>query len=168
MVQVTFQKNPVTLLGTEVQVGDQAPDFTVLTNDLKPYTLKETEGKVRLISVIPSIDTGVCSAQTKRFNESVTALGDDVAVLTISVDLPFAQARWKATEGLDQVVALSDHRDLSFGLAYGTVMKELRLLARSVFVIDKDGKVTYAEYVPEGTDHPDYDKALEAVKKLTK
>ena len=168
MVQVTFKQNPVTLLGTEVKVGDQAPDFTVLTNDLSPYTLKETEGKVRLISVIPSIDTGVCSTQTRRFNEAVTELGDDVAVLTISADLPFAQARWKATEGLDQAIALSDHRDLSFGLGYGTVMKELRLLARSVFVIDKDGKVTYVEYVPEGTDHPDYDKAIEAVKELTK
>ncbi|SIT85165.1 thiol peroxidase [Edaphobacillus lindanitolerans] len=168
MVQVTFKQNPVTLLGTEVKVGDQAPDFTVLTNDLSPYTLKETEGKVRLISVIPSIDTGVCSTQTRRFNEAVTELGDDVAVLTISADLPFAQARWKATEGLDQAIALSDHRDLSFGLGYGTVMKELRLLARSVFVIDKGGKVTYVEYVPEGTDHPDYDKAIEAVKELTK
>ncbi|WP_040229195.1 thiol peroxidase [Bhargavaea cecembensis] len=168
MVQVTFQKNPVTLLGTEVKVGDQAPDFTVLKNDLSPFTLKDTEGKVRLISVIPSIDTGVCSTQTKRFNEEVTGLGDDVAVLTISVDLPFAQARWKATEGLDNAVALSDHRDLSFGTAYGTVMKEMRLLARSVFVIDQEGKVTYVEYVPEGTDHPDYDKAIEAVKELTK
>lgn len=168
MVQVTFQKNPVTLLGTEVKVGDKAPDFTVLKNDLSPFTLKDTEGKVRLISVIPSIDTGVCSTQTKRFNEEVTGLGDDVAVLTISVDLPFAQARWKATEGLDNAVALSDHRDLSFGTAYGTVMKEMRLLARSVFVIDREGKVTYVEYVPEGTDHPDYDKAIEAVKELTK
>ncbi|WP_213423531.1 thiol peroxidase [Bhargavaea massiliensis] len=166
MAQVTFKQQPVTLLGTEIKVGDEAPDFTVLQNDLSPFTLKDTEGKIRLISVIPSIDTGVCSTQTKRFNEAVTDLGDDVAVLTISVDLPFAQARWKASEGLDNAHTLSDHRDLSFGTAYGVVMKELRLLARSVFVIGKDGKVAYVEYVPEGTDHPDYDQAIDAVKKL--
>lgn len=168
MVNVTFQNNPMTLLGKEVSVGDTANDFTVLANDLSPVTLADSNGKVRLISVIPSIDTGVCSAQTRKFNEEASSLGDNVQVLTISADLPFAQARWCAAEGIDNVQTLSDHRDLSFGEAYGVVMKELRLLARSVFVIDKDNKVTYVEYVGEGTDHPDYEKAILAVKKLTK
>ena len=167
MVNVTFKNNPITLLGKEVSVGDLANDFTVLANDLSPVTLADSNGLVRLISVIPSIDTGVCSAQTRKFNEEASSLGDDVRVLTISADLPFAQARWCATEGIDNVQTLSDHRDLSFGEAYGVVMKELRLLARSVFVIDKDNKVTYVEYVGEGTDHPDYEKAILAVKKLT-
>ncbi|BAQ11755.1 thiol peroxidase [Sporosarcina sp. FSL W7-1349] len=168
MANVTFKNNPVTLLGEEVKVGDTAPDFTVLANDLSPVTLADTNGKIRLISVIPSIDTGVCSKQTRTFNEEATSLGEDVHVLTISVDLPFAQARWCAAEGIENVQTLSDHRDLSFGKAYGVVMEELRLLARSVFVIDKDNKVTYVEYVSEGTNHPDYEKAVEAVKQLTK
>ncbi|MFS0574858.1 thiol peroxidase [Sporosarcina sp. 179-K 3D1 HS] len=168
MANVTFKNNPVTLLGEEVKVGDTAPDFTVLEPDLSPVTLADTNGKIRLISVIPSIDTGVCSTQTRKFNEEATSLGDDVHVLTISVDLPFAQARWCAAEGIENVQTLSDHRDLSFGQAYGVVMEELRLLARSVFVIDKDNKVTYVEYVSEGTDHPDYEKAVEAVRQLTK
>lgn len=168
MVNVTFKNNPITLLGKEVSVGDTANDFTALANDLSPVTLADSKGKVRLISVIPSIDTGVCSAQTRKFNEEASSLGDDVRVLTISADLPFAQARWCATEGIDNVQTLSDHRDLSFGEAYGVVMKELRLLARSVFVIDKDNKVTYVEYVGEGTDHPNYENAILAVKKLTK
>ena len=167
MVNVTSNNNPVTLLGKEVTVGDKAPDFTVLSNGLRPVTLNDSKGKIRLISVVPSIDTGVCSAQTRKFNEEATSLGDDVEVLTISVDLPFAQARWCAAEGIGNVQTLSDHRDLSFGEAYGVVMKELRLLARSIFVVDKDDKVTYVEYVSEGTDHPDYEKAIEAVKELT-
>ncbi|MFD1206964.1 MULTISPECIES: thiol peroxidase [Sporosarcina] len=167
MVNVTFKQEPVTLLGKEVAVGDKAPDFTVLSNDLKPVTLNDSKGKIRLISVVPSIDTGVCSEQTKKFNQEATSLGDDVVVLTISVDLPFAQARWGATEGVKNVQTLSDHRDLSFGEAYGVAMKELRLLARSIFVIDQDDNVTYVEYVNEVTNHPDYDKAIEAVKKLT-
>lgn len=160
--------NPVTLLGKEVAVGDKAPDFTVLANDLSAVTLADSKGKTRLISVIPSIDTGVCSSQTRKFNEEVASLGEDVFLLTVSADLPFAQARWCAAEGLDNVQIVSDHRDLSFGEAYGVVIKELRLLARSVFVIDKDDKVSYVEYVGEGTDHPDYENAIEAVKKLSK
>lgn len=166
MANVTFKNNPVTLLGKEVSVGDTAPDFTVLANDLSPVTLTDSKGKIRLISVIPSIDTGVCSKQTRTFNEKVSSLGDSVQLLTISVDLPFAQARWCAAEGLDNVQILSDHRDLSFGEAYGVIIKELRLLTRSVFIVDKDDKVTYVEYVSEGTDHPDYEKAIEAVKQL--
>lgn len=168
MVNVTFKQNPVTLLGTEVTVGDKAPDFTVLTNDLKPVTLNDSKGKIRLISVVPSIDTGVCAEQTRKFNEQATSFADNVEVLTISVDLPFAQARWGASEGIKNVQTLSDHRDLSFGEAFGVVMKELRLLARSIFVIDKDDTVTYVEYVSEGTDHPNYEKAIEEVQKLTK
>ena len=144
-----------------------APDFTVLANDLSPVTLADSKGKVRLISVVPSLDTGVCATQTRKFNEEAAALGDDVTILTVSVDLPFAQARWCGAEGIEAVQTVSDHRDLSFGEAYGVVIKELRLLARSVFVIDKDDKVVYVEYVSEVTDHPDYDKAIEAVKQLT-
>ncbi|HLR11275.1 MAG TPA: thiol peroxidase [Sporosarcina sp.] len=165
MTNITFQGNPVTLVGEQVKVGDKAPDFTVLANDLSPVSLADSEGKVRLISVVPSLDTGVCAAQTRRFNEEAANLSDDVQILTISVDLPFAQARWCGAEGIDAVQTLSDHKDLSFGKAYGTVIEELRLLARSVFVVDKDDNVTYVEYVTEVTDHPNYDAALEAAKK---
>lgn len=166
MAQVTFKNNPVTLVGNEVKVGEKAPDFTVLANDLSPVTLKDSEGKVRLFSVVPSLDTGVCDAQTRRFNEEVAALGEGVAFYTVSVDLPFAQKRWCAAAGLEGVHTVSDHKDLSFGKAYGVYMEELRLLARSVFVVDKEGTVTYVEYVPEGTSHPNYEAAIEAVKAL--
>ncbi|MER2260986.1 MAG: thiol peroxidase [Psychrobacillus sp.] len=164
MTQVTFKNNPVTLLGKEVEVGEKAPNFTVLANNLSPVTLEDSAGKTRLISVVPSLDTGVCSAQTNKFNESAASLGDDVVILTISVDLPFAQSRWCGANAADAIQTLSDHRDLSFGKAFGIVMEELRLLARSVFVVDKNGVVTYKEIVSEGTYHPDYEKALEAVK----
>ena len=167
MVQITFKKNPVTLPGNEIKVGDQAPDFTVLANDLSPVTLKDTAGKIRLISVVPSLDTGVCSDQTKRFSEEAASLGDNVEVLAVSADLPFAQKRWTEINEVSGITALSDHRDLSFGEAYGVTMKELRLLARSIFVIDENDRVAYVEYVLEGTDHPNYDKAIEAVKELT-
>ncbi|GIN60134.1 putative thiol peroxidase [Robertmurraya siralis] len=163
MAAVTFKGNPVTLVGTEVKVGDKAPNFTVLANDLSPVTLDDSKGHVRLISVVPSIDTGVCDAQTRRFNEEAAKL-DNVKVLTVSVDLPFAQKRWCAAAGIDNVQTVSDHRDLSFGEAYGAVMQELRLLARSVFVIDSNDTVTYVEYVSEGTDHPNYEAAIEAAK----
>ena len=167
MVQITFKQNPVTLPGREVKVGDQAPDFTALANDLSPVTLQDTAGKVRLISVVPSLDTGVCSDQTKRFSKEAASLGENVEVLTVSADLPFAQKRWTTINNVDSITTLSDHRDLSFGEAYGVTMQELRLLARSIFVVDENDKVAYVEYVPEGTDHPDYDKALQAVKELT-
>ncbi|QTD41421.1 thiol peroxidase [Sporosarcina sp. Te-1] len=166
-MKVTFKNNPVTLLGKEVAVGDKAPEFTVLSNDLKPVTLEDSKGKIRLISVVPSIDTGVCSQQTKKFNDEANSFGDDIEVMTISVDLPFAQARWKADAGIENIQLLSDHRDLSFGEAYGVAINELRLLARSIFVIDKENTVQYVEYVSEVTNHPDYEKALEAVKKLS-
>ncbi|ALA54335.1 thiol peroxidase [Shouchella clausii] len=162
-MQITFKQKPVTLAGTQVQVGEKAPDFTVLANDLSEVTLADSKGKVRLISVVPSLDTGVCDQQTRRFNEEAAKL-DNTAVLTISVDLPFAQKRWCASAGIDNVQTLSDHRDLSFGEAYGVVIKELRLLARSVFVVNADDEIVYVEYVNEVTEHPNYEAALEAAK----
>jgi len=150
-----------------VKIGDSAPNFTVLANDLSPVTLEDSKGKVRLISVVPSLDTGTCDAQTRKFNERASELGDNVVILTISNDLPFAQKRWCAAAGIDSVQTLSDHRDLSFGEAYGVAIKELRLLTRAIFVVDTNDKVTYVEYVPEATEHPNYEKAIEAVKALT-
>ena len=164
MAQITFKQNPMTLIGDEVKVGDTAPDFTVLANDLSPVTLQDSKGKTRLISVVPSLDTGTCDAQTRKFNENAAELGEDVAILTVSNDLPFAQKRWCAAAGIDSVQTLSDHRDLSFGKAYGVAIEELRLLTRSIFVVDSNDKVTYVEYVPEATEHPNYEKAIEAVK----
>ncbi|WP_026701386.1 thiol peroxidase [Salibacterium aidingense] len=163
MAEVTFKGTPMTLRGSEVKLGEKAPDFTVLANDLSEVTLEDTKGKVRLISVVPSVDTGVCDQQTRRFNEEAAVL-DGVEVLTISCDLPFAQKRWCAAAGVDNLQMLSDHRDLSFGENYGVAIEELRLLARSIFVINSDGEVTYTEYVPEATNHPDYDAAIEAAK----
>ena len=159
----TFKGNPVTLLGNEVKVGDQAPDFTVLANNLTPVTLADSKGTVRIISVVPSLDTGVCDQQTRRFNEEAAQL-DGVTILTVSVDLPFAQARWCGAAGIDKVQTVSDYRDLSFGLAYGVAIKEWRLLARAVFVVDANDKVVYAEYVPVVGEHPNYEAAIEAAK----
>ena len=166
MVQTTFKHNPVTLLGSEVKVGDKAPDFTVLANDLSPVSLKDSEGKIRLFSVVPSLDTGVCDAQTRKFNEAAAELGDNVIIYTVSMDLPFAQKRWCGAAGIDAVQTVSDHREGSFGQAYGVLIESLRLLTRSVFVVDAEGTVTYVEYVPEATDHPNYEAAIEAVKAL--
>jgi thiol peroxidase len=160
-MSVTFKEKPVTLLGSQLKAGDAAPDFKVLANDMSEVTLADSKGSVRLISVVPSVDTGVCDAQTRKFNEAASKL-DNVKVLTVSVDLPFAQKRWCAAAGVENVQTLSDHRDLSFGKAYGTAIEELRLLARAVFVVDSSDKITYVEYVNEVTDHPDYDKAVEA------
>ncbi|UJL45073.1 thiol peroxidase [Virgibacillus sp. NKC19-16] len=161
MSNITFNQEPVTLLGTEIKVGDQAPDFTVVSNDLKDVSLNDYKGNVKLISVVPSIDTGVCSEQTKRFNEEADKI-DNVQVLTISMDLPFAQQRWCAANGIKKLDTLSDHRDADFGEKYGVLIKELRLLSRSIFVVDSNDKVTYVEYVNEVTNHPDYDSALKA------
>ncbi|WP_174729486.1 thiol peroxidase [Mesobacillus harenae] len=163
MASVTFKGNPVTLIGNEVKVGDKAPDFTVLANDLSKVTLEDSKGQVRLISVVPSVDTGVCDAQTRRFNEESAGL-ENVKVLTVSVDLPFAQKRWCGANGIENVQTLSDHRDLSFGEAFGVAIQELRLLARAVFVVDSEDKVTYAEYVSEATNHPNYEAAISAAK----
>lgn len=161
---VTMKGNPVTLVGREVKVGDHAPDFTVLTVDLEPYSLKDAGDKVKIISVVPSLDTGVCEQQTTRFNEAAADLGD-VLILTISVDLPFAQERFCSAKGIDKVITLSDHRDLSFGMNYGFVIEELRLLSRGIVILDKDNAVRYVEYVKEVSQHPNYDKALEEAKK---
>ncbi|WP_147532626.1 thiol peroxidase [Bacillus marasmi] len=163
MASITFKGNPVTLLGQEVKVGDKAPNFTVLANDLSPVSLDNSKGSVRLISVVPSLDTGVCDQQTRRFNEEAANL-DNVQILTVSVDLPFAQKRWCGAAGIDKVQTVSDHRDLSFGEAFGVAIQELRLLARAVFVIDSNDVVTYAEYVSEATNHPNYEAAIEAAK----
>ncbi len=161
---VTFAGNPVTLIGPQIQVGQKAPDFEVLANDRSKVHLSDFHGKVKLISVVPSLDTGVCDAQTRRFNQEAAGLGEDVVVLTISADLPFAQKRWCGAAGVDRVITLSDHYDMSFGRAYGTYMKEHRLECRAVFVVDKDDQVTYVEYVPEVTQHPNYEAALAAVR----
>ncbi|GBF10867.1 thiol peroxidase [Tepidibacillus sp. HK-1] len=158
---VTFAGKPATLLGPEIKVGDQAPDFTVVDNGLNAKTLKDFEG-VKLISVVPSLDTPVCDAQTRRFNEEAAKL--NATVLTISADLPFAQKRWCGAAGIDKVVTLSDYQTMSFGSAYGTYLKDLRLEARAIFVVNSKNEVTYVEYVKEVTDHPDYEKAIEAVK----
>ncbi|WP_400242787.1 thiol peroxidase [Niallia sp. JL1B1071] len=163
MANITFKHNPVTLIGNEVKVGDKAPDFTVLGNDLSEVKLASSKGKVRLFSVIPSIDTGVCDTQTRKFNEEAASL-KNVEIITVSADLPFAQRRWCAASGLDNVITVSDHRDLSFGEAYGVAMKELRLLARAIFVVDTNDIVTYVEYVSEGSNHPNYEAAIAAVK----
>jgi thiol peroxidase len=163
---VTAQGNPVTLIGPEIKAGDRAPDFVVLDKDLQATGLKDFAGKIKMISVTPSLDTPVCDMQARRFNKEAADLPDDVAVLNVSMDLPFAVGRFCATAGIDRVKAFSDHRDASFGRAYGVLIKELRLLARSIFVIDRDGKVSYVEIVPEITRHPDYDMALKAAKRL--
>lgn len=162
----TFKGNPITLIGPELKVGDQAPDFNLSKNLLEQSTLSDYEGKVKLISVVPSLDTGVCDAQTRRFNEAASELGDDVIVLTISADLPFAQARWCGAAGVDRVITLSDYRDNSFGKAYGVLIKEFVIDMRSIFVIDQHNVIQYVEHLPEMAEHPDYDKAVEAVKNL--
>lgn len=163
---VTFAGNPIALLGKEVKVGDKAPAFTVLDNGLGEKTLADYAGKVKVISVVPSLDTGVCDAQTRWFNQNVSKLGEIVVVLTVSVDLPFAQKRWCGAAGIDQVETLSDHRDLSFGENYGFVLEGLRLLSRGIVVIDKDDVVRYVEYVPEVTSAVNFDAAEAATKAL--
>ena len=163
---VTMKGNPVTLIGPELKVGDKAPDFIVVGNDLSQVSLESFRGKVCIISSVPSLDTPVCDMETRRFNSEASRLGDNVVVLTISMDLPFAQKRWCGAAGVDRVVTLSDHRDGSFGRAYGVLIKDLRLLARAVFVIDKEGRITYLELVKEIASEPDYEAVLAAVAKL--
>ncbi|SMG53530.1 thiol peroxidase [Paenibacillus aquistagni] len=162
----TFKGNPITLIGPELQVGAEAPDFNLHKNLLETASLNDFAGKIKLISVVPSIDTGVCDMQTRRFNEEASKLGEQVVVLTVSADLPFAQARWCGAAGVDQVVMLSDYKNNSFGQAYGLLIKEFQLDMRAIFVLDADNKITYAEYLPEMTEHPNYDAAIEAVKAL--
>jgi thiol peroxidase len=165
---VTLAGNPVTLIGNEIRVGDKAPNFEVLSNNRSKVTLEDSKGKIRIITCVPSLDTGVCDVQTRKFNEAASELGNDVEVLTISVDLPFAQSRWCGVAGVNRVQTLSDHYNMSFGTAYGTYMKEHRLECRAVFVVDDRDVVTYAEYVPEVTDQPNYKAALDAVKSIIK
>jgi thiol peroxidase len=162
----TFKNNPITLVGPELKVGDKAPDFQVNKDLLTQVSLSDYAGKVKLISVVPSLDTGVCDAQTRRFNEEAGKLGDNVIVLTVSVDLPFAQSRWCGAAGIDKVVTLSDYKSKSFGQAYGVLIKELQLDMRSIFVIDANDTIQYIEYLGEMTNHPNYEAAIEAVKAL--
>lgn len=165
--EVTFGGNPVILLGNEVHVGEKAPDFEVQSNDLKTVKFSEFAGKVCILSAVPSLDTSVCDLETRRFNQEATKLGSDVVILTISMDLPFAQARWCGAAGITRVTTLSDHKDASFGQAYGVLIKEFRLLARTVFVVDKNGIIQYKELVKEIANEPNYEAALDAVKKLS-
>ena len=153
----------MTLLGPELKAGDKAPDFEAVSDTLQPVTLGSTGHNVRIFSVIPSLDTPVCDAQTKRFNEEAAKLSN-VDIYTVSMDLPFAQKRWCGTFGVDKVKMLSDHKTGSFGEHYGTLIKELRIESRAIFVVDKDNTVRYVEYVKEVGDHPNYEKALEAAK----
>ncbi|TLX76536.1 thiol peroxidase [Labilibacter sediminis] len=164
-LKITFAGGPVTIVGNKINVGDQAPDFTALSPELKPVKLSDYDGKVRILVVYPSIDTGVCAAQNRRFNVEANNLKDAV-VLSISCDLPFAQARFCGAEGLNNIHTLSDHKDLDFGEKYGFVIEELRLLTRGTVIIDKDGIVKYVEYVPEITSDPDYEAALKVAKEL--
>ena len=163
---VTFKGSPLTLIGPELKVGSSAPNFQVLGQDLTPVTLNTFSGKTLLISVVPSLDTPVCDAQTRRFNQEAAKL-PSIDILTVSMDLPFAQKRWCGAAGIDKVQVVSDHKDASFGMAYGVLIKELRLLSRSIFLVDRTGTVRYVEYVPEVTSHPNYDAALAAVRQLT-
>lgn len=162
-MNVTFSGNKLTLKGTSVSVGDTAKNFTALANDLSPKSLNDFEG-YKVISVVPSLDTSVCDAQTRRFNQDLS--DKDVTVLTISNDLPFAQARWCGASGLDNVITLSDHKDLDFALKYGCLVEELRLLTRAVFVLDGDNKVVYVEYLDEITNHPNYDAVIDFVNQV--
>jgi thiol peroxidase len=165
---VKFKGNPLTLLGKELKVGDTAPDAAVLANDLSEVKISGFRGKVCVICTVPSLDTPVCDIQTRKFNEQAGSLGEDVVVLTISMDLPFAQKRWCGAANVENVQTLSDHAKAEFGTAFGILIKELRLLARTVFVVDKEGVIRYIEIVEEVTNEPDYEAALTAVKEAGK
>lgn len=164
---ITFQGGPLTLVGNEVQVGDDAPDVELLDTGLTPVKLSTLKGKVAVLVSVPSLDTPVCDTEARRFNEEAAKLGGGVAVRVISMDLPFAQGRWCGAAGIEHVETLSDHRDAAFGQAYGVLIAELRLLARAVFVVDQNGDVAYTQLVREVTDEPDYDEVLAAVRKLS-
>lgn len=160
---VTWGTSTVELEGEELKVGQKAPDFTLTGNDMKPVTLKDTSGKVRIFSALPSLDTAVCDRETRRFNEEAAKI-PGVEILTVSMDLPFAQKRWCGAFGVDKVKMLSDHKDGSFGASYGTLIKELRIESRAIFVVDADNKIRHAEYVKEVADHPNYEAALSAAR----
>jgi thiol peroxidase len=163
---ITFKGGPLTLVGNEISVGKPAPDFTAAANDLSPYKLSDDKGKIVVISSVPSLDTPVCDTQTRKFNEAAASLGDDVVIVTVSMDLPFAQTRWCGAAGVEQVKTVSDYKGADFGSKYGLLIKELHLLARAVLVIDQNGVIQYYQLVPEIAQEPDYDPVIEAVKKL--
>ena len=163
---VVFGGKPATLLGKELEVGDAAPDFTAVGNDLNPVWLSQFKGKVVVIAAVPSLDTPTCNLETRRFNAEAANLGPDVVILTVSMDLPFAQKRWCGAAGVDKVITVSDHRDASFGTAYGVLIKDLRLLARAVFVVDRQGVIRYIQLVKETGSEPDYAPVLQTVKRL--
>lgn len=163
---ITFKGKPVTLLGPEIRVGDKAPDFQVVDTSLAPVTLADFRGKVKVLSAVPSLDTPVCDRETRRFNQEAAKLPESAVVLTVSVDLPFAQKRWCAAAGVDRVKTLSDFQDRSFASAYGVLIKELKLLSRSIFVVDGKDVVRYVQHVKEVTEEPDYDAVLSAVRDL--
>jgi thiol peroxidase len=162
----TRKGKPITLLGPVLKVGDSAPDFRLNKTVDEVATLRDFAGKVKLISVVPSIDTGVCDTQTRRFNEEASKLGDNVVIITVSADLPYAQARWCGAAGVDRVVLLSDYMDNSFGKSYGVLIKELHLDMRSIFVLDVNNKITYIEVLKEMSEHPNYEAAVVAVQSL--
>lgn len=163
--QVTFQGNPLTLVGDEITVGDPAPPVSLLTNDLSTTTLEELRaGDVLIVASVPSLDTAVCSEETKRFNQEAESLPGKVRMVVVSMDLPFAQKRWADEHGAENLTLLSDHREAAFGKAFGVLIQELRLLARAVFVIDSGGKIAYRQLVGEITDPPEYDAALRAAR----
>jgi thioredoxin-dependent peroxiredoxin len=161
----TLRGNPLTVLGPQLKAGDRAPDFHAVDDGLKPVDLAATGEGVRVFSVVPSLDTPVCDAQTKRFNEEAGKL-PNVSIYTISMDLPFAQKRWCGAFGVDHVKMISDHRDGSFGEAYGTLIKDLRIMSRAIFVVDPGNTIRYVEYVKEVADHPNYESALGAARSL--
>ena len=165
---VTLKGNPLTLLEEEIKIGQKAPDFIVLDNELKEVTLDKFKGKIKLIASVPSLDTPICDLQIKRFNEEAAKSSKDLAIIFISMDLPFAQKRFCQAYDIKKVKTFSDHRDADFGRKYGVLIKELRLLSRAIFVIDKDDIVRYIEYVPEVGSHPNYDSALSALKEVVK
>jgi thiol peroxidase len=164
---VTLHGNPLDLAGATVSVGDHAPDAELLDNELNPVALSSLRGKTLVLLSVPSLDTPVCDVETRRFNQEAADLGDDVAVVAVSMDLPFAQARWCGGAGIENVQTLSDHREAAFGQAYGVLIPALRLLARAVFVVDAEGVIQYVQVVPEVADEPDYDAALDAARGLT-
>jgi thiol peroxidase len=163
---ITFKGNPFTLLGPELKVGAKAPDFTVVDNGLAAVTLASSAGKIRIISAVPSLDTPVCDTETRRFNQDAAGLPENVVVLTISLDLPFAQKRWCGAAGIERVTTLSDYRERSFGLNYGVLIKELLLLTRAIFIVDAQDVIRYIQIVPEVTNEPDYAAVINAVKGL--
>ncbi len=163
---ITFKGKPMTLLGPDIKVGEKAPDFRAVDNGLAPVSLADFKGKVKIISAVPSLDTPTCDMETRRFNQEAAGFPGDVVVLTVSLDLPFAQKRWCAAAGIDKVKTLSDYQDRSFASAYGVLIKELKLLSRSIFVVDKQDKVRYVQHVKEVAQEPDYGAVLAAAKAL--